>query len=91
MDSRNVSLGVIESISETRTFDDYYEIQRKCIARGELCEIRQCKDKRTGEMKTCKVFRKSDLNDKSIELIQRELVILAKLDHPNIIKVHGAY
>eukprot|EP00347_Sterkiella_histriomuscorum_P003644 403363499 len=42
-------------------------------------------------MKTCKVFRKSDLNDRSIELILKELATLAKLDHPNIVKVHGAY
>ncbi|CDW88817.1 protein kinase domain containing protein [Stylonychia lemnae] len=74
-----------------RNFEDYFELQRKCIARGELCEIRHVKDKRTGEIKTCKVFRKSDLNDKLMELIHEELVTLSKCDHPNIVKIHGAY
>jgi len=90
MDSRTISLGIVDSIS-ARNFEDYYELQRRCIARGELCEIRHIKDKRTGEIKTCKVFRKSDLNERLMELIHKELEILSKCDHPNIVKVHGAY
>ena len=39
MDSRSISLGVIDSIG-IRAFDDYFELLRKCVARGELCEIR---------------------------------------------------
>jgi serine/threonine protein kinase len=90
MDSRSIHLGVIDSIS-SRDFDDYFELSRKCIARGEICEIRQCKDKRSGEVKTAKVFRKSDLSDQALELVLKELRTLSKCDHPNIVKVHGAY
>ena len=31
------------------------------------------------------------MNEKTLYFIQRELEILAKIDHPNIVKVHGAY
>ena len=39
MDSRSIHLGVIDSIS-SREFEDYFELSRKCIARGEICELR---------------------------------------------------
>lgn len=66
MDSKTIQLGVVTEIS-TKDFDDYYELSRRCIARGELCEIRHCKDKRSAEVKLAKVYRKADLpNDDAI-------------------------
>lgn len=83
-------MGVCDEFSD-KNFDDYYELKRKCIGRGELCEIRHCWDKRTGGTKTVKVFRKTDLNEKTKELIIKEMKILALLDHSNIAKVHEAF
>lgn len=80
MDSRQIQLGVCEEIGD-KVFEDFYELSRKCIGRGELCEIRHCRDKRTGATKTVKVFRKSDFNDETRNLILKEMKILAYLDH----------
>ena len=48
MDSRLIQLGVCTEISP-KNFDDYYELSRKCLAHGELCEIREGIDKKTGD------------------------------------------
>ena len=40
-------------------------------------------------MKAVKVYRKLELTEHSIELIRREIELLKKLDHPNIIKLHN--
>ena len=40
-------------------------------------------------MKAVKVYRKLELTDHTIELIKREIDLLKKLDHPNIIKLHN--
>ena len=57
MDSRLIQLGVCTEISP-KNFDDYYELSRKCLAHGELCEIREGIDKKTGDKWTFRIFRK---------------------------------
>mmetsp|Transcript_41577 Transcript_41577/g.54760 ORF Transcript_41577/g.54760 Transcript_41577/m.54760 type:complete len:82 (+) Transcript_41577:642-887(+) len=64
-------------------------MQKKIRSIGDIYEIRQCKDLNTSEMKACKVYRKLELTENSLELIRREIELLKKLDHPNIIKIHN--
>lgn len=68
MDSRLIEVGVCIEICE-RNFEDYYELGRKCLARGELCEIREGLDKKSGQRRTFRVFRKQDLSEKDLELV----------------------
>jgi len=55
---------------------------------GELYEIRECRDINTNEQKAVKIFRKVELSAESIERIKREIDLLKRLDHPNIMKIH---
>ena len=56
---------------------------------GELYEIRECKDINTSETKAVKIYRKVELTVESIEMIKREIDLLKRLDHPNIMKIHN--
>lgn len=69
-------------------FNQQYEMQKKLRSSGELYEIRQCKDIHTNELKACKIYRKVELTTNAVEMIKREIDLLKKLDHPNIMKVH---
>jgi hypothetical protein len=72
MDSRSTFFGVFNNFS-SRNFDDDYDLQRKCLARGDLCEIRQCIEKKTNEIRTVKIYRKSDLGEDLIHLVKNEI------------------
>ncbi len=61
------------------------------LAKGDLCEIRQVHDKRSSEVRTVKMYRKCDLKQDEIDLIKKEIKLLATLDHPGITKVHATY
>ena len=76
MDSRKTYFGVFNEIS-IRKFEADYDIQRKVLGRGDLCEIRQAIERSSNEMKSVKVFRKSDMNDLTISLMKKEVEILS--------------
>mgnify|MGYP000944109105 CR=1 FL=1 len=73
-------------------------MKEKCLCRGDFFELRNVRVLKTGETKCAKVFRKSDIAmgrfgaeiEKGYEFIERELKLLSRLDHPNLIKVHEA-
>ena len=43
----------------------------------------------TGEIKAVKIYRKVELTPDSIHMIKREIDLLKRLDHPNLIKIHN--
>lgn len=70
-------------------FSSLYEMRKVLRSSGELYEIRECVDVNTKEIKAVKVYRKVELTPKSIDRIKREIELLKKLDHPNIMKIHN--
>ena len=70
-------------------FKTQYELTKKLRATGELYDIRQCKDINTAELKAVKIYRKVELTPEAIDMIKREIELLKKLDHPNIMKIHN--
>ena len=56
---------------------------------GDLYEIRDCRDLHTNEVKAVKIYRKVELTLVNIEMIKREIDLLKRLDHPNIMKIHS--
>ena len=56
---------------------------------GELYEIRECRDMNTNEQLSVKIYRKVELTPESIVMIKREIDLLKRLDHPNIMKIHN--
>jgi calcium-dependent protein kinase len=73
---------------QIKTFSRFYSLP-KCIPdRGELFDIRQCCDLKSGENRGVKIFRKAELDEHRLNLIKKEITLMRDLDHPNIIKVH---
>ena len=74
-------------------------LTKKVVGRGDFFEIREANVKGSNEIKAVKIYRKLDLknlgkakNDlEARDLVERELKLLAKIDHPNIMKVLEAF
>ena len=65
-----------------------YEIIKQ-IGKGAYGRVYQVKNKTTGEIRACKQLAKHNISN--IIKFQREITILKKADHPNIIKLYEVY
>lgn len=61
----------------------------KPLGRGHYGVVRRCRDMKTGEAFAIKTIRKSRVS--RVESLRREIEILAKVQHPNIIKLIDVY
>ena len=68
--------------------EDKYEIVDE-IGAGGFSRVLKVKNKNTGVLYACKEMQKKKLTD--IEGFTREINIMIKLDHPNIIKIYEVY
>ena len=94
-----MNIRVCESISD-RVFSEHYRLNKKCICSGDFFEIREVLSLRTQKKGAAKVYRKDELKDfvasknnrvTGRDLVEHELKLFSKLDHPNILKVQEAY
>ena len=67
---------------------DYYEVVKQ-LGKGGYGKVYEVKNKKTGEIRACKHLSK--LNIKNLEKFRREIEILKKMDHPNIIKLYEVF
>ena len=67
---------------------DYYEVVKQ-LGKGGYGKVYEVKNKKTGEIRACKHLSK--LNIKDLEKFRREIEILKKMDHPNIIKLYEVF
>ena len=67
---------------------DSYEVLKQLGKRG-YGKVYEVKNIKTGEIRACKHLSK--LNIKNLEKFRREIEILKKMDHPNIIKLYEVY
>ena len=63
---------------------EYYEIICQ-LGKGSYGKVYEVKNKTTGEIRACKQLSKSNISN--LKKFQREIQILIKTDHPNIIKL----
>ncbi|CAK4645481.1 hypothetical protein LEN26_005585 [Aphanomyces euteiches] len=68
------------------TFESVYTMGRQ-LGEGNFSVVKECKHKATGETFAVKCIKKSSLKKKDLANIHREMDILRKLDHPNIVKL----
>ncbi|XP_024974974.1 probable serine/threonine-protein kinase At1g54610 isoform X1 [Cynara cardunculus var. scolymus] len=59
------------------------------IGRGTYSSVYRARDLRTGRMMALKKVRFDNSNPESVSFMAREITILRKLDHPNIVKLEG--
>ena len=65
-----------------------YEIIKK-LGKGSYGRVLQVKNKRTGEIRACKQLSKNKISN--LKKFQKEISILKKVDHPNIIKLYEVF
>ena len=68
--------------------NDNYEILKR-LGKGSFGNVYQVKQKTTGEYRACKKISKLILEDEM--KYKKEIDILIKADHPNILKLYGIY
>lgn len=66
----------------------YYEVVKQ-LGKGSYGRVYQVKNKTSGEFRACKQLSKSNINN--LDKFNREIDILIKTDHPNIIKLYEVY
>lgn len=74
---------------QTTKFQSAYYIS-ELIGENMTCEIRACIHKTTQKQRAVKVIRKSTKSTKKAD-IMREIEVLKKLDHPNIVRLQQLY
>jgi len=70
--------------------EDRYELGRE-IGRGGFSVVVEGKDKRTGRRCAVKCVKKVKVEGDDIKLLRREIKIMKKVDHPNILKLFEVY
>ena len=70
------------------SFSDNYEVVKQ-LGKGGYGKVYEVKNKKSGEVYACKELSKLDIKD--LEKFEREINILRKIDHPNIIKIYEVY
>jgi len=70
--------------------DDYYERGRE-IGRGGFSVVMEGEQKGTGEKFAIKCIKKSNVERDDIKLLRREIQIMKKVDHPNILKLFEVF
>ena len=69
---------------------DHYEIVSQ-IGKGGYSKVFEVRNKTTNAIRACKYISKVKMNEKTLERTLREINMLKKLDHPNIIKLYEVY
>ena len=71
-----------------KSLKDIYEVVKQ-LGKGGYGKVYQVKNKKSGELRACKQLSKLNISD--LEKFQREIDILIKTDHPNIIKLYEVF
>ncbi|WP_243027529.1 protein kinase domain-containing protein [Thermus albus] len=77
-----------KTTEEARALEKQYEILEK-VGVGGMATVYKAKDKKTGRLVALKVPQERFLGDpRFVRRFHREAEVLAKMDHPNIVKVY---
>ena len=72
------------------TIKDYYEVTDE-IGKGGNAKVYEVKNKKTNDIRACKYLSKTNIKESDLEKFRREIQILIKTDHPNIIKLYEVF
>ncbi|KAK6115084.1 hypothetical protein DH2020_007353 [Rehmannia glutinosa] len=82
----NIPRDVLRNIVP-RSADSYVKIDK--IGQGTYSNVYKARDKETGKIVALKKVRFDTSEPESVKFMAREIMILQKLDHPNILKLEG--
>lgn len=82
-----------EALSDGKSLDELYSIdfENDMIEEGSKSVVYKCIFKETGEERCVKIVEKSSWNDDINASIRKEIELLKKMDHPNIVRVFGTF
>ena len=63
----------------------------KAIGSGHFTEVRHCRNPQTAVVKAVKIYKKELMNEFQNDRLHNEILILNKLKHPNILKLHELF
>jgi calcium/calmodulin-dependent protein kinase I len=72
------------------TLEEKYEIGKE-LGKGAFSSVYRAKNKFTDEEVAIKVVKKRDVEKRDLELLEREIKILKKLKHPNIVRLFDLF
>lgn len=72
-------------------FDAKFEVLGFCfqIGQGTYSNVYKARDNLTGKIVALKKVRFDNLEPESVKFMAREILILRRLDHPNVVKLEG--
>ncbi|CAB4428734.1 unnamed protein product [Rhizophagus irregularis] len=70
--------------------ENSYKVLKKNIGVGSFAVVKECIDKKTGESYALKILTKKSIKGRE-NLLDTELGVLKKVDHPNIVKQKDLY
>ena len=91
MKNENITFGKELFISQFNCkIQDYYEIVSQ-IGKGGNAKVYEVRNKKTKDIRACKCLSKSKIKESFLQKCRREIKILIKADHPNIIKLYEVF
>ena len=89
MQEASVKFGRDTFIGKSKnSLQDVYEVVKQ-LGKGGYGKVYQVRNKKTGELRACKQLSKLNISD--LVKFEREIDILIKTDHPNIIKLYDVF
>lgn len=82
----NIPAEVLKNIVP-KSADSYVKIDK--VGQGTYSNVYKARDKETGKIVALKKVRFDTSEPESVKFMAREILILQKLDHPNIVKLEG--
>ena len=76
----------MEANSNYRNIKETYKIE-STLGKGSFATVKLAKFRATGERFAVKVLSKKKMSDEDKIMMQTEIEILKKIDHPNIVKL----
>ena len=82
------TLRFVNKYESDNKFNQCYAFTERILGNGASSVVRECKNRRTGELCAVKVINKNKFESapRVVENFKKEVDILSKLDHPNIIR-----
>lgn len=71
-------------------FSDDYKL-KETLGKGAFGVVGKCENLSTGAVRAVKMLAKKKLDDDELESLANEILIIKKLDHPNIVKMYEEY
>ena len=75
-------MGIFNKTSELKK---KYDVDKAVLGSGNFAEVKRCTSKETGKTHAIKIIDKAKVED--MEDISREIEIMGKVDHPNVVKL----